>query len=79
MSARSHLRLLRAKAGGISMSKEQTGQRVEKLHNKSEEQYSEDRRRVLKKLGTYGLYTAPIMLAMLDSAKATPVVSRAPS
>jgi hypothetical protein len=65
---------------GVSrMSKEQTGQRVEKLDNKTEEQYSEDRRRVLKKLGTYGLYTAPIMLAMLDGAKATPVVSRAPS
>ena len=79
MCARSHLRLLRAKAGGISDEQRTDRAAVEKLDNKSEEQYSEDRRRVLKKLGTYGLYTAPIMLAMLDGAKATPVVSRAPS
>ncbi len=32
-----------------------------------------DRRRAIKKLGTYGLYTAPAMLAVLDAAQAQTV------
>ncbi len=32
-----------------------------------------DRRRAIKKLGTYGLYTAPAMLAVLDAAQAAPI------
>lgn len=31
---------------------------------------STDRRNILKKLGRFGLYTAPVLLATLESAKA---------
>ncbi len=34
-----------------------------------------DRRRAIKKLGTYGLYTAPAMLAVLDAAQAQVIIS----
>ncbi len=43
---------------------------AERDANNSEEQ-SISRRRAMEKLGRYGLYTAPAMLAMLDTAQAT--------
>lgn len=43
--------------------------------NSSEEQ-SISRRRAMEKLGRYGLYTAPAMLAVLDAAQAqVPAIS----
>ena len=36
---------------------------------------STDRRNILKKLGRFGLYTAPVLLATLESAKAAAVSS----
>ncbi len=39
------------------------------------EKQSIDRRRAMKKLGTYGLYTAPALIAVLDAAHAAPPIS----
>jgi hypothetical protein len=53
------------------MSQEQTERGPEKPEKESiEERYSDDRRRVLKKLGIYGLYTAPALLATLEAKPA---------
>jgi hypothetical protein len=58
------------------MTEEQTGRGPENPEKESiDEQFSDDRRRVLKKLGIYALYTPPILLATLEAAKAAPCVS----
>ncbi len=47
----------------------------EPVRQEQEEPISEDRRQAMKKLGKYGLYTAPALLAVLDAAQANNVVS----
>ncbi len=40
----------------------------EPVRQEQEEPISENRRQAMKKLGKYGLYTAPALLAVLDAA-----------
>ncbi len=47
----------------------------EPVRQEQEEPISEDRRQAMKKLGKYGLYTAPALLAVLDAAQAAPPIS----
>ncbi len=55
------------------MPEEQTG--AKEREHESTEVHSNGRRNALKRLGMYGLYTAPALLAVLDPVPATARVS----